>query len=319
MSDPGAPDPMDKAYVDAEAVLDDAAARAARRARLLGAVASEPVAPQAAPAARRPAWRSARWLAAACVAGLGLLIAIQTYHPADHELRVASAAPAPAPLSAQRIVASPGPPAPSATVAPPPIAAPRAVMSTSPPAFAKAEPPPPPPAFVPVAPPPPPAFVNAPAPQGFPAEAAPPAPPPPSSDVTVEAERRERDGAAADQSEARGAAMQAPAAGFAAQTGAQALAGLSPDAAARLRAAAAAGRTAELDALLAQGVAVDATDAAGETALMKSIQADQPAAAAVLRRHGASLDRKDHAGESARDMATAKGDATLNQAIGLGR
>ena len=36
-----APDPIDKAYVQAEAMLDDEAARAARRARVLGAVAAE--------------------------------------------------------------------------------------------------------------------------------------------------------------------------------------------------------------------------------------------------------------------------------------
>jgi len=89
------------------------------------------------------------------------------------------------------------------------------------------------------------------------------------------------------------------------------------DQAARLRAAAAAGRTDEVKTLLAQGVPVDAPDADGETALMKSIQADQPATAALLRRHGASLDRKDHAGESARDMATAKGDVALDRAVGL--
>ncbi|MFI4936604.1 MAG: ankyrin repeat domain-containing protein, partial [Caulobacterales bacterium] len=86
----------------------------------------------------------------------------------------------------------------------------------------------------------------------------------------------------------------------------------------RLRAAAAAGRTTEMDALLEQGAPVDTPDAEGNTALIKSIQADHPAAAALLRRHGASLDRKNSAGESARDIATAKGDAELNQAIGLG-
>jgi len=91
------------------------------------------------------------------------------------------------------------------------------------------------------------------------------------------------------------------------------------DDAARLRAAAAAGRTAEVEALLAQGVPVDAADPDGETALMKSVQADHPAAAAVLRRHGASLDRKNHGGASARDMAKAKGDAELNGAIGVVR
>ena len=90
------------------------------------------------------------------------------------------------------------------------------------------------------------------------------------------------------------------------------------DEAARLRAAAAGGRAAEVEALLAEGVPIDSPDADGQTALMKAIQADHPAAAALLRRHGASLDRKNHAGESARDMATAKGDAELDQAIGLG-
>jgi hypothetical protein len=52
---------------------------------------------------------------------------------------------------------------------------------------------------------------------------------------------------------------------------------------------------------------------------MKSIQADQPAAAALLRRHGARLDRENHAGDSAKDMATAIGDAELDQALGLDR
>ena len=87
------------------------------------------------------------------------------------------------------------------------------------------------------------------------------------------------------------------------------------DPAARLRAAAAAGRTTEVEALLDQGVPVDAPDTAGNTALMKSIQADNPAAAAALSRNGASLDHRNHAGESARDIA-AKGDSTLNRAIG---
>jgi hypothetical protein len=49
-----------------------------------------------------------------------------------------------------------------------------------------------------------------------------------------------------------------------------------------------------------------------------SVRADHPAAAALLRRHGASLDHRNRAGESARDMAAERGDAALNQAIGLG-
>ncbi len=91
-----------------------------------------------------------------------------------------------------------------------------------------------------------------------------------------------------------------------------------PDPAARLRAAAAAaGRTAELAALLDQGVAADAPDAAGDTALMKSVRADRPAAAALLRRHGASLDRRNQAGESARDLAAGKADPALDRALGI--
>ena len=86
---------------------------------------------------------------------------------------------------------------------------------------------------------------------------------------------------------------------------------------ARLRAAAAAGRTAEVQALLAQGVRVDAADADGDTALMQSIRADHPAAAALLRRHGASLERTNHAGQSARDLALAKPDAEIDEALGL--
>ena len=87
--------------------------------------------------------------------------------------------------------------------------------------------------------------------------------------------------------------------------------------AARLRAAAAAGRVAELTALLAQGTPVDGPDSEGETALMKAVQAHSLAATAVLRRHGASLDLKNRAGVSARDMAAAMGDADLNRALGL--
>jgi ankyrin repeat protein len=73
----------------------------------------------------------------------------------------------------------------------------------------------------------------------------------------------------------------------------------------------------EIQALLAQGAPVDAADAQGDTALMQSVQADQPAAAALLRQHGANLDRKNRAGLSARDMAKTKNDPELNQALGL--
>ena len=50
---------------------------------------------------------------------------------------------------------------------------------------------------------------------------------------------------------------------------------------------------------------------------MQSIRSDQPAAAALLVRRGASLDQTNHAGESARDMAKARNDAKLDQALGL--
>ena len=92
-----------------------------------------------------------------------------------------------------------------------------------------------------------------------------------------------------------------------------------PDQAVRLRAAAAAGRIDEVTALLAEGVPVDAPDADGETALMRSIKARRSAAAALLLRRGANLDRVNQAGESARDMARSVDDPKLNQALGLER
>jgi ankyrin repeat protein len=98
---------------------------------------------------------------------------------------------------------------------------------------------------------------------------------------------------------------------------ASASADVAVDPAAKLRAVAAAGRVAEVNALLDQGAAVDAPDADGNTALMAAVLADHPAVAATLRRHGASLDRQNHAGESARDMAATKADAALDHALGL--
>ena len=72
-------DPIDKVYAQAEAMLDDDAARAARRARVLGAVAGEAgAAPiMSAPPKRRVSWAAGRWLAAAGVAGVGVLLAVQ--------------------------------------------------------------------------------------------------------------------------------------------------------------------------------------------------------------------------------------------------
>jgi ankyrin repeat protein len=52
---------------------------------------------------------------------------------------------------------------------------------------------------------------------------------------------------------------------------------------------------------------------------MLSIRADRPAAAALLVRRGASLDHRNDAGESARDLATETGDAELKRALRLER
>ena len=86
-----------------------------------------------------------------------------------------------------------------------------------------------------------------------------------------------------------------------------------------MRAAAAGGRTAEVEALLAQGVPVDAADGEGETALMKSVRANHPATAALLRRRGASLDHANKSGETVRDLAAAKADEQLDKALDFPR
>jgi hypothetical protein len=326
MSDPdAAPDPIDQAYAQAEALMSDDAARAARRARVLAAVARESATPPAPTALtmRRPAWRRGGWLAAASVAVLGMFLATHIYEPALRQPPTEPAAPVvPPPAAAiptaRGVAALPTPsgPVPSHTAE----RAPR-TLAAAPPA------PTPTPRDLPSVPPPP--LPIPPAPRAFPSAVAAPAPAP--SPVVVTAERRAptavtsfsapgpdgaSDEAVVAQGLARGAAKQAssPPAAIG-RFGSSA--SLPSGQAARLRAAAAAGRTAEVATLLAQGVPVDAPDAEGNTALMRSIQADHPAAAALLRRRGASLDRKNHAGERARDMATAKGDAELNQALGL--
>jgi type IV secretory pathway VirB10-like protein len=306
-----APDPIDDAYVQAEALLSDEEARAARRARVLAAVAREAAAP--APTVRGPAWRRGRWLAAASVAGLGVLIATQIYTPPRRQTQTTPVAPMAAPGA---ISALPEQPVPAQSTAPPApglAAAPRAEAPAAPRDMAQ---PPPPPAQPPPAP-----VAIAPEPQAFPAPPPPP-PPPPSPTAVVTAERRESADAAAAQNATRSAEKATPGPGFAGAPAAamarpDSSADLSSDQASRLRAAAAAGRTMTVDALLAQGAPIDAADPDGNTALMDAIKADHTAAAASLRRHGASLDRRNDAGESARDMATAKGDAALDKALGL--
>jgi len=328
MSDPdAAPDPMDQAYVQAEAVLRDEGARAARRARVLAAVARERITPAAAssPPARLPARRQVGWLAAAAVVGLGVFVATRLYQPAPRQSQTASRPGAPPTLTVPNIVAAPtwtGPARSEAserralpTAPRPPMPAPARLSRDAPSGLRKQ------PTLLPATrglafpPAAPPAAVaglerSAPAPaanyaHGLRAGAAP--------DEPVNAQ-------SLAPLTAKPASIPAVARPLAATplNRLESSAPLPSNEAARLRAAAAAGRTAEMEALLAQGIPVDAPDADGETALMKSIQADQPAAAAMLRRYGARLDRRNHAGERARDMATARGDAGLNRAIGLG-
>ena len=85
----------------------------------------------------------------------------------------------------------------------------------------------------------------------------------------------------------------------------------------QLRDAAQAGQADQVAALLAKGAPVDLPDVTGDTALMKSVRADHPATAILLRRRGASLDRRNLAGESARDLAAKVGDPELDRALGL--
>ena len=124
MSDPDAANhPVDGAYAQAEALLDDEAARAARRARVLAAVAqaSAPAAVDAVPRRRSP-WRRGGWLAAASVAVFCAFLAGRIYQPARYR-------PAPLPASGAATQprsepsASPEPTAPSRAAQPEPASA----------------------------------------------------------------------------------------------------------------------------------------------------------------------------------------------------
>jgi len=281
--------PIDKAYAQAEAMLDDEAARAARRARVLGAVAREVgTAPTVSALPKRPVSWAGGWLAAASVAGVSTLVAfqlagppgMQRSSPAAETPVAAAPAPAPSPTTAPAVDA----------VAPAPPAGPRARMT---PQADVAAPPP-------LALPAPPSQTTG-APTAAPAPAAPQAPA--DSEALIVTGEAAPPPSAARAARAESSMAQAPA---------------SPAVvAARLHAAAAAGRLADLTALLAQGTAVDAPDREGETALMKSILANHPAAAALLRRYGASLERTNRAGVSAREMAASIDDPELNRALGL--
>ena len=308
------PDPVDKAYAQAEALLGDEAARGSRRAKVLAAVAET-----AAPAVRaqRPAaWPRAVWLTAAGIAGVALVVASQSRLADRFRLQTPPPPPAKAPALAvapsivppaspleQPPALPPPPPRPPNALSPlvivPPPAPPVASAPTVAPSLRTQSPPPPPSPSAAAAGP---AEVSEVVATGSYIKGAP-------EDASIPVEVTTRSDVAEKASGALSANVRTPAPGR--------LAAPPNDVAVRLRAAAAAGRIVEVNALLAQGAVVDAPDEGGNTALMKSIQANHPDLAAALRRRGASLDVKNRAGQSARDMATALGDAKLNQALGL--
>jgi hypothetical protein len=312
-----ATDPVDTAYARAEAVLESEAARAARRAWVLEAATLEPtstaaVAAAAARARRPPPWRRGGWLAAASVAGIAVLLAARLYQPEHEPPPPAAAAPSASPRAAVARAQVTSPPAAAAPTpqpehphrtfvpAPPqPAAAARTEVRAAAAAAAAPENLASPPAQAAPAPPPPPATAAA---AAVAVLAAPQSSAQKSIEVVVTGSRIAR----RDRQVSAERLTTLP------------LARTEYDPAARLRAAAASGRTSEIQTLLAQGVPVDAPDADGDTALMRSIQVDRPAAAALLLRHGANLDQKNLSGVSARDMATARDDPELDRALGLG-
>ncbi|HLZ75644.1 ankyrin repeat domain-containing protein [Phenylobacterium sp.] len=293
--DESVPDPMDRAYAQAEAMLDDAQARAARRARVLAAVAADSVEAETPPARPRAAWGRGGWLIAASVAGLSVLVAQQIRSPAP-------GVQPPAPLS----VAPPASPAPAAAGPAPKAQAPAVLAPVTPPASRA------PPSASGAAK----AAAPTPAPEQAPAAPAPPPPAPPPLPVPPVEHRIEEPRPPAA---ARAVAPAAAANSTVSEMVVTAEKRQSPrdEKAEQLRLAAEAGQADEVAALLAKGAAVDLPDEAGDTALMKSVRADHPAAAILLRRHGASLDRRNRAGESARDLAARVGDPELDRALGL--
>lgn len=318
MPDPDMRDPLDQAYVQAETLLSDEEARAERRARVLAAVEAETLSASS-PAKRsrglHPGWGAA---AAAVVVSVAVVATIPRpvsvrqpppTAPTTAPSVPSALAPAAVPDAA---VGTPAPraPAPSEksaapglqdvrapeTVARPALQAAPSVIASEPPSVADSATPPPLPL------PQMKAATAVEAKRAAPAAEEAPAPAPSTF-------------AARDRVQAQGAS--ALSTGHAAPSASGAVVG--SDAAGRLRAAAAAGRTDEVAALLAQGVPVDAPDADGETALMTSVRADQPATARLLSRHGASLDRTNKAGESAKTLAAARDDKELSKALNPNR
>jgi len=296
--------------------------RSARRARVLAAVAS-----QGKPAVRSPLWRRGGWLAAASVAGLSLILASQLYRP----IPPPPARPAAAPLVQARARGAAAPTSPSSAppvsrpvkAVPPPMlkSAPPVYVSPSPAvpplaapaarAFPEPAPPPPPPP--PPAPPPEAAIASGGAPPSDQADASNAAGPSEVSEMVVTAQKREEKIESVPVAITVFTSKQRDVVGISSVQDVT----NSPDLAAQLRVAAAAGHASKVKSLLKHHVPVDAADADGDTALMKSVRADDPAVAKVLIQHGANLDVRNQAGQSARDMAKAIGDPKLDQALGL--
>ena len=309
-------DPMDQAYVQAEAILDDEHARAARRARVLTAVADAGAEPHAAPAQRPTAWRHGGWLVAASVAAVSVFVAVQINRPPAFE-RPTTPTPAQQPPAGS-----------SATVdaAPPTVSVPPAVAAPKP----AARPTAPSPSIAPVDP-----LMKAGAPEivalpePAPLQAAPPPPPPPPPPPAAAMERRVAPARGPTPVTAPIRARARPETSDTASksgveevvvTGSRIASASSPEALAQqLREAAAAGQSRQLAVLLARDVPIDAVDDDGETALMKAVQARQLDAAAFLRRRGASLDLKNDDGRSVRDMAATLADPAMDKALGLDR
>ena len=296
------PDPIDRAYSQAESLLHDQAERSARRARVLAAIAQDAVIRPISRPMSRFASRGG-WLVAASVLVAAGFLAVR-FLPLNQLGSSPAQAPVAKSVQKNQMTAALSPPVPAINQSEAASSGPKTKALDQPAARALSESssermdlaaPPPPPAKA--APPPrafpmavPPAAVSAPAmaapPPAVAARSAPfPAPaPPPMADMAKP--------------------MGEPGSNLAFD---------------QLRAAAAAGRTIEVQELLSRQIPVDVADANGETALMKSIRADQPATAALLIRHGASLDKKNSAGLSARDLAAQINDPALNHALGLER
>jgi len=308
MVDP-TPDPIDQAYHGAETLLTEEAERSARRARVLAAVAQDEAVHPVERQTSAPGFMSRYgWLVAASVMIVSGYLVLRflplqqlespptaqtaaVKPPQKNERTAALSPPAPVPdLS----VTAPAAPTPNASDQAPIVtqgrtasSRKRAVSAAAPPPAARIAPPaiaaaPPPPSMMAAAPPPPMAARLA-----APPAAAPALPPAPGEPVL-------RADAAKPMREL----------------------GTNPGFA-ELHAAAGAGRAAEVQDLLDRHVPVDSADANGETALMKSVRADQPATAALLIRYGASLDKKNNAGVSARDLAKQVNDPALKRALGL--